>query len=205
MELRIKEAVRSKLGRTLSIVGALGLAFAVSGILAGPGAAQEAKGPKFNGHKKCKACHMKIFKSWEATKHAKAMENLKPGVAKEAKEKAKLDPAKDYTTDEACLKCHATGVGRGGFDPKGSGADQAKFGAVGCEACHGPGAEYAIAMKDDKYKKADLLAKGLVTPEEKVCVSCHNQESPTYQPFEFAKAKAVAGAIHEHVPLKHPH
>src|SRR3974377_2388275 len=60
------------------------------------------------GAKKCKACHLKEFKSWSETKMANAFELLKPGVSAQARTKAKLDPAKDYTTDSTCPPAHNT-------------------------------------------------------------------------------------------------
>ena len=69
---------------------------------------------------------------------------------------------------------------------------------VGCQACHGPGSEY----KSMKVKKG--LADGSVKPEDvglieadaKLCVTCHNEESPTYIPFKFEeKVKKVSHPV----------
>ena len=68
----------------------------------------------FVGTKNCKKCHIKQFKSWKETKMAKAFEILKPGERAEAKKKAGLDPAKDYTKEAECLACHTTGYGKPG-------------------------------------------------------------------------------------------
>ena len=40
------------------------------------------------GVKKCKACHIKQYKSWKKTGMANSFENLKPGVKADAKKKA---------------------------------------------------------------------------------------------------------------------
>jgi hypothetical protein len=133
------------------------------------------------GVKKCKMCHMKIYKSWEQTSHAKVFEVLKPGAATEAKQTAGLDPQKDYTQDKTCIGCHTTGS-----------VDQP---GIQCEACHGPGKAYSSAKimnrkkwKADPDKQKEMAAHaGLnAKPDEKTCMTCHNDTSPTYnKPFDF--------------------
>ena len=136
----------------------------------------------YAGIKKCRMCHMKIFKSWEQTGHAKAFEALKPGEAVEAKQKAGLDVQKDYTQDAACIDCHTTGP-----DNKPG---------IQCEACHGAGKGYSNSkiMNRSKWKAdpekqcAMAVEAGLVkSPDEKNCTACHNEKSPTYEPFDFKK------------------
>jgi hypothetical protein len=56
---------------------------------------------------------------------------------------------------------------------------------IGCEACHGPGSEYK-SMKVMKDTEASMAA-GLVLPPEDHCLQCHNENSPTYKPFDFEK------------------
>ena len=132
------------------------------------------------GANKCKVCHMKIFKSWEQTSHAKAFEVLRPGAAAESKQTAGLDLQKDYTQDSTCVSCHTTGT------PQQAG--------IQCEACHGAGKLYSSSeiMNRSKWKAdpakhhemavhAGLNAK----PDEKTCTVCHNAKSPTYKPFDF--------------------
>jgi len=80
--------------------------------------------PTYIGAEKCKMCHIQDFKVWEASKHAKAFNSLKPEEQKQ----------------EKCLKCHGTGP-------------EAKLKGVQCEACHGPGSEYkAIPIMKDRTK-----------------------------------------------------
>ena len=69
---------------------------------------------EFVGSAKCKKCHLAEHKSWVGLKHAKALEILRPGNSKEAKEKAKPDPAKDYTKGAACVACHTVGFLKAG-------------------------------------------------------------------------------------------
>ena len=132
------------------------------------------------GAQKCKVCHMKIYKSWEQTKHAMAFEALKPGMAVEARQKAGLDTQKDYSQDAACVGCHTTGT------PDRPG--------VQCEACHGAGKQYSsakimnkVAWKADPDKQCAMAVEaGLVRkPAEEQCTACHNAKSPTYKPFDF--------------------
>ncbi len=110
------------------------------------------------GAEKCgKLCHKIQYTSWQTTPHAKAFADLKPA------DQAKAE----------CIECHVTG---GKKDLPG----------VQCEACHGPGSNYAkLAIMKDKAK---AVAAGLVVPTEKTCVKCHNKKSPTFKGFNFAEA-----------------
>jgi hypothetical protein len=143
------------------------------------------------GVNKCKMCHLKQFKSWEKTKMAKAFELLKPGVRAEAKTAAGVDPNKDYTADAACIGCHTVN-------------ESADMPGVQCESCHGPGSDYMkVMMTNRDYKKDEVIAKGLVEPDEATCKKCHNEKSPFYKPFDFAAQ--VDEGTHEHYPMKKTH
>ena len=147
----------------------------------------EAKPPefkhKFVGVANCKLCHSDEatgdqFGQWKKTKHSEALKTLSSPKAKEiAKEKGIADPAKE----PKCLKCHITGYEA----PKDMKARTYKeTDSVGCESCHGAGGDYA---KEDVFKKGKeaAVALGLVEPDEKVCLKCHNKESPSYKEFDF--------------------
>ena len=77
---------------------------------------------KYVGATKCNgSCHDPYYEAWKESPHGGTYNLLKPGERKEAKERAKLDPEKDYTTTPLCLRCHTTGYKqRGGFKPAGS-------------------------------------------------------------------------------------
>ena len=161
------------------------------------------------GAAKCRMCHLKQYKSWEATTMAKSFENLKAGVKAEAKSAAGLDPDADYTTDDTCLPCHTTGYGEpGGFV---SLETTPKLVGVQCESCHGPGSQYLaddkMSLKNKEYQREDLLAAGLVLPSAETCTTlCHNEKSPflseeTVFDFETRKTEGT----HEHIALKYPH
>ncbi len=156
------------------------------------------------GAKRCRVCHMAESKSWEQTKMAKAFELLKPGVRAEAKTAHKLDPNKDYTKDTNCVGCHSTGYGAGGFKDIATTPDLA---GVGCESCHGAGAGYMkpnlMSLTNKEFKRAEVVAAGLVIPDAKVCQTCHNEKSPFFKPFNFEERKAQG--VHEIVALKYKH
>lgn len=156
------------------------------------GASQAQNKPfKYVGSKACMPCHLAAksgaaYKIWQESKHAKAFATLATPAALEiAKKKGIADPQKA----DACLKCHLTahGVAASMLAPTFK-ADE----GVGCESCHGPGSEYKdmATMKaiDAGTMKGESV--GLVAPEEKVCVKCHNAESPNYKSFKFAEYAA---------------
>lgn len=161
------------------------------------------------GTKNCKKCHLKEYKSWAETAMAKTFDVLKAGERAEAKEKAGLDPTKDYTTDPECVRCHVTGYGKtGGFVDIETTPELA---GVSCEMCHGPGGTYTqdeyMSLKNREYKRSEVVAVGMV---EKVgpdqCTGCHNSESPFVSDdfvfdFEANKDKGT----HESFPLKYNH
>ena len=159
------------------------------------------------GTKNCKKCHIKQWKSWSETKMANAFETLKPGVAAERKTELGLDPENDYTTDEACVRCHVTGYGKeGGFT---SIEETPELAGVGCEMCHGAGGTYIqdgyMTLKNKEYKKSDLVGVGLISPPtETQCAQCHNDENPMPDyTFDFESKKAEG--THENTPLKYNH
>ncbi len=155
----------------------------------------------------CKMCHKSAkkgaqFGKWESTVHATAFETLKSDAsAKIAQEKGLKVPA---TEAAECLVCHTTGYGNGGYEVKDAAFwDQktekgkpvkavktmAGLQSVSCEACHGAGSKY----KSSKVMKAiyagttDGKTVGLIEPNEALCVTCHNEKSPTFKGFDYAK------------------
>jgi hypothetical protein len=179
----------------------LGLSLAQAGKPAAPEAQGGASVNHYIGAEKCKNCHQaeasgNQFGAWQKMDHAKAFATLATDKAKEAgKQKGVDDPQKS----DACLKCHVTAFGvaadliKKGFDPK--------LG-VQCESCHGPGeqhmkARFAAAAKgggeegfgDDKGKAAPVQkipeAEIIARPDQKTCLECHNDQSPTFKPFCF--------------------
>jgi hypothetical protein len=153
-----------------------------------PAKPAEAKKVAYVGSKACKICHAtekkgKMWEIWLDSKHAKAL--------------AALDSAKGENKDPKCLKCHTTGCGEGGYGAEGMEALAVPegLGAVGCEACHGPGSAYktSLVMKD----RQAAIAAGLVIPTEATCKRCHNEQSPTFKGFNFDSSWAK---IAHHIP-----
>ncbi len=183
-------------------------------IVATPAPAVAGDGPAYVGSKTCKKCHSKQFKSWSKTKMGQALATLKPGEASEAKTKFKLDPAKDYTTDTKCLKCHTVGLGLpGGYAIPEAGNKKSvrhakKLANVGCEACHGPGGEYTKLHKEimtsgRTYTDEEMFAAGLHKISAETCIKCHNAESPTLTESDVFNFDEMKGkGTHEHFPLK---
>ena len=149
---------------------------------------------KYTGANACKACHLtpkqgEAFKIWQGSAHAKAFATLGTPAAKEiAQKKGIADPQKDA----GCLKCHDTAAGVAAAQL----ATTFKPGeGVGCEVCHGPGSAYKTmtVMKDLDAGKIKGETVGFMKGDEKLCVTCHNSESPTFKGFNFAEySKKIA-------------
>jgi hypothetical protein len=189
-----------RLPRNVALAGALALAAA---------AFLTADSPAYVGARKCRACHLKQFQSWEQTRMAKSFELLKAGAHADAKKKMNVDPQKDYTHDEKCLPCHTTGLGKpGGFV---SLEKTPEMVGVQCESCHGPGGEYLkegfMTLKNKEYKRAELVKAGLVIPNGETCTSlCHNSKSPFVgKDYVFNFEERKKKGTHEHIALKYPH
>lgn len=163
---------------------------------------------KYVGVGKCRVCQLQQAKSWEGTRMAKAFDLLKPGMQAEQKKAHGLDPQKDYTHDPGCLLCHTTGYGQpGGFV---SIEATPHLAGVQCEMCHGAGEGYLkpdlMSLQNKEYKRANLMAAGLVVPNAKTCAFCHNEKSPFVKkgaPFNFEQRKAQG--THQHLALKFAH
>ena len=195
-----------KLWAFAAVTGIGVASFAASGARAAP-----PEELRYVGSANCKKCHLKEFKSWEKTPMAKAFDALKPGAGKEAREKGKLELAKDYTKDASCLPCHTTGYGKPGGYPRVGDADQALAAerlGVQCETCHGPGSQYSPYMKEHEkdYKTEEAKKLGLVFSDGTGCTECHKGGpggAPTlpadYKFDGAAKLKAEAGSgVHAH-------
>lgn len=155
--------------------------FAFAAVLMAEEAAKEEKAAhEYVGSAKCKMCHKAEFTAWEATPHAKAFGALS------AEEQKKPE----------CIGCHITGTM----------ADGSVIEEVGCEACHGPGADYKspkIMSKKkweadpDTHKKMAIDA-GLVYPTEETCVRCHKKEgNPNFKEFKFEEMKGKVHPVSE--------
>jgi hypothetical protein len=136
--------------------------------------------PRYMGVRGCKKCHQKSsigkqYKVWQKSKHAEAFELLKSEQAQEVATKLGLK-TKPFE-EPKCLKCHTAGYGhpKTHYGPKYDLED-----GVSCEACHGP-SEFFDKPEDGKTHQ-EAVGKGYIKPDEKLCRSCHNEESPTWDP-----------------------
>jgi hypothetical protein len=162
---------------------------------------------EYVGSNGCKMCHKKEekgsqFSKWEATAHAKAFETLKSEAA------AKIAADKGLTVDAwktpECVICHTTGFDNGGYeindDSFWNPATDDKIAnkavkrmnglqAVGCEVCHGAGSKYKSSkiMKSIYAGEAEGKDFGLNQISEETCLVCHNENSPTFKPFNYTE------------------
>lgn len=161
---------------------------------------QSATQHEYVGVSKCKTCHKKAkdgdqYKIWQESKHATAYKTLASDESKKiAKEKGIADPQKA----PECLKCHVTAYN---VDKKYIGKKFSIEDGVGCESCHGPGADYKKkkTMEGIRSGKIDGAALGYIKPDEKLCKTCHNSESPTFKSFDYKK---MAAKIAHMIPKK---
>lgn len=147
------------------------------------------------GSNKCKMCHMKEYKAWADTKHAKALHGLKDADEKAItamnailKTEVKANPEKA----DACVGCHVTGFKAGGY-PAADSLMNAALSGVTCEACHGAGSLHVKAPKAEK-KAAIHMA---VADD---CKKCHTAAiSPK---FDFATMSKKVHAVAVAAPAK---
>ena len=166
----------------------VGLAIGIALLVVGMLPTASAKEHMFVGAAKCRSCHKKElignqYEAWQKGAHAKAFATLKGDKAiKIAKEKGLAKPPHE---SPECLKCHVTAHGVA--------AAQIRYpikpsDGIQCESCHGPGNDYRKKKVMSDEKKA--IAAGMWQPgkEEKLCTSCHNDESPSWDPKKFKLA-----------------
>lgn len=142
--------------------------------------------PKYEGVVSCRPCHLSPksgaqFRRWQSGPHARAYRTLSSPKAKLMASELKIEsPWKE----PKCLKCHTTAYG---VDGALRGEKLTLDEGVSCEACHGAGSAYSgrKIMQDIFGGTKDGAAFGLVAQSEKVCVTCHNEESPTFKGFNY--------------------
>jgi Cytochrome c554 and c-prime len=136
---------------------------------------------KYIGADKCKVCHNKPatgeqYKKWLSDPHSKAIKTLSSQASLDyAKKNGIANPSKDAK----CLKCHSTYEKAGSSLRAGILPEE----GVSCESCHGPGSAY---KSPTIMKSRELSIKnGLVLPDKKLCIICHNKDNPFYKEFNF--------------------
>jgi hypothetical protein len=117
------------------------------------------EGATYVGSGKCKSCHKDSYEQWQEMKHSKAWASLSAEQIASGK-----DPK-----GRACVQCHTTGYGDGGFTSE---KDTPKLVNVGCESCHGPASKHVKvqleAMMNDTEVKNRHISKNVG------CTKCHN-------------------------------
>jgi excinuclease UvrABC ATPase subunit len=137
---------------------------------------------KYIGADKCKMCHNKAatgdqYNKWLKDPHSRAIATLSGTASLDyAKKNGIANPSKEAK----CLKCHST-YEKAGASLRSSILPEE---GVSCESCHGPGSAYKspTIMKN----KEMAMKNGLIMPDEKLCLSCHNKENPFFKEFTFS-------------------
>lgn len=149
-----------------------------------PGAAA-AKTANYVGTTKCRMCHIKQYKAWLETPHAKAWAALTKGDPKKVTDMAaalKIEIKGSPDATDACVKCHVVGFQLTGGYPQADSAKTAVVMNVGCEACHGPGSLHVTAPLPEKKK---FINKAVAA---NLCKQCHTADtSPKFEFADFVK------------------
>ena len=120
------------------------------------------------GSLSCSGCHPKPFAWWRNHSHGAAYLTLQ-------------QRHKEFNLD--CVGCHVTGYQQPGGSTVTHNLDLALVG-VGCESCHGPGAEHV----------ADPEVEMVLKTPESTCVVCHNEEHSDLFDYEtYMKQLIVPG------------
>jgi hypothetical protein len=138
---------------------------------------------------------------WKTARHSKAFETLQ---GKEAIEIAKAKGIAGPPSEAGeCLKCHATAYGLGPEDHDKTPLLIAD--GVQCETCHGPGSAY---RKKKIMSDHDMsVANGLIAPSAETCLTCHNAESPSWDPAKYTLADGTSAGFdfdQAFEKIKHP-
>ncbi len=134
----------------------------------------------FTGAKKCSICHKgekngMVFENWQKGPHAKAFTILGEQAALDVY--AELGKSGNPQEDPECLKCHVTGFGTDASLTE----KLIKENGVTCETCHGAGGDYW--KKSVMQDRETAVANGMNPDPKAKCVTCHNEENPTYKEF----------------------
>lgn len=138
------------------------------------------------GIKKCKTCHAaEVYgdqvSAWREGVHSKAYESLGSEKALQYARERGIDGSPQEAGD--CLECHVTAQG---VDARFIKYELDRKDGVQCESCHGPGADYR--KRSVMSNSDESIANGLVLQSEEVCVTCHNDRSPDWNPKRYTRA-----------------
>jgi hypothetical protein len=111
----------------------------------------------YAGTESCATCHKTEHQVWAKSRHSHAFAALE---------------TKQRIFDAACVGCHSVGFQKQGFINIKATPQLAN---VGCESCHGPGAEHVKMPKKGAYPTPAAPA---------LCVSCHDRDNSPDFVFE---------------------
>ena len=117
----------------------------------------------YAGTETCAQCHPSAYQVWRQSGHARAFATLTTFNA---------------DADPNCLGCHTVGFGTASGYRRAAGA-ASPFINVGCESCHGPGAEHVKLRKAGGEITAHFRPVGAGD-----CQKCHHGEFS--RPFDYA-------------------
>lgn len=148
---------------------------------------------KYVGVKTCAPCHKgekkgAMAEKWEKSKHAQAFKVLESEAAQKIVKEKGLKKAANESPE--CLECHVTATK---VDVKLLDKGYNKTDGITCETCHSAGSAYkSMPIMKDKKKaiEAGLTEYKDEKAIEALCVTCHNEKSPTYKEFKFKEAWA---------------
>lgn len=141
-------------------------------------------GAAYVGSEACQSCHPAEHAKWKEHPHASALATLeRAGKAGEA----------------ACLDCHTTGYGKGGFPAGTRPEDHPGLVGVGCESCHGPGGDHVARGAEKRTTIVSLADKCDSCVILQVCGSCHDPENDPG--FEYEVKDKIQAQRHSDRPL----
>ena len=135
---------------------------------------QKTDAPRYVGSRVCMDCHTGAEQGqqnvlWMQSRHAHAYWRLGSDWSLFlARLRPHYQDLENPIADDRCLLCHVTGT----QDPDALFETSYRLQeGIGCEACHGPGSEYATA--DVMANREAFLANGGRIPDAETCRTCH--------------------------------
>jgi len=117
---------------------------------------------EYVGSAACADCHAEEHAAWRATPHATALHTL-------------VDARREHNAK--CVACHVVGLGtETGWDFERPAPELA---GVGCEVCHGAGADHARDPRAGNVRRS---------PSQQVCLECHDEKHSEAFPERFLEA-----------------
>jgi peroxiredoxin len=124
----------------------------------------------FVGSEACRSCHEAEFSTWSGGPHAGALRSLEQ---------------KRKSAEAGCLRCHTTGFGRpGGFPSDARPPAHPDLARVGCESCHGPGADHVAEGASRRGTIVSLGDKCDSCVILQICGACHDDANDPGFEFE---------------------